>query len=422
MKTYKVFLLCCFLAMAGELFSQPWQVLYPGTTSNILEVKFINPSVGFITCNDGKIKKTVDAGASWNVILNQSINITSLFFVNDNVGFGAGYFGRIFKTTDAGNTWSVNTPTSYNLRGIYFSDATTGYVVGDHGSILKTTDAGTTWTSQISPVADANLTGINFSGNRGYISVLDPQTNLFFTNDGLNWLDGKVRSGTVLGFSIDFNGDLGCLGGYEEVSSSYYPLIFRTNNNGQSWVEHKLESKGMIFDISISPTNPNKICAVGRYQNDPVFSNQGLIMRTTDAGISWSEEQWPVENMQFRGVHATATDFYVVGFNGLILKTAHTVGISSTNLEVPSGYALSQNYPNPFNPTTKINFSIPKSGNVKLAIFNIAGQEVDVLFYKMISAGNYTYDFDGSKLSTGTYFYTLQAENFQQTKRMVLLK
>lgn len=416
-----VLLLCCFFAIAGELFSQPWQVLNSGTSANILEVKFINPSIGFITCNDGKIKKTLDGGVSWNVILDQSIVIPSLFFVNYNVGFGAGYFGRIFKTTDAGNTWSVSSPTGYVLRGIYFSDTTTGYVVGDHGCIMKTTNGGANWSAQTPPVQDANLTGI-FSGNRGYISVLDPLTSLFYTLDGTNWNDGNLRPGTELGFSVDFNGDLGCLVGYEEISSNYYPLIFKTTNNGQIWSELKGQGKGMIFDVSISPTNSNKICAVGRYLDDPIYNNQGLMMRSFDGGHTWSEEQWPVENMQFRGVYATATDFYVVGYSGVMLKSSHTVGISTINSDIPSSYTLSQNYPNPFNPTTNIEFSLQEKSFVKLKVFDVSGKQITELVNENLTVGTYKVGFDGSPNSSGVYFYTLETEKFTETKRMVLIK
>lgn len=424
MKT-KVFLLCCFFcfALAGELFSQPWQVLNSGTTSNVLEVKFVNPTTGFVTCSDGKIRKTIDGGNIWNTVLNQTIGINSLFFVNESTGFGVADFGRVFKTTDGGNTWSVTTPTSYHLYSVYFSDNLTGYAVGHHSCILKTTNAGVTWANQISPVSDVMLTGVYFNNNRGYISVLSGVTNLLFTeNGGSLWQDGKIRSGVVLGFSVSFNGDKGVVAGYEEMGSTYHPLIFKTNSNGNSWTEYRLSSRAQLFDITISPSDPNKMCAVGRYINDPVYQNQGLIMRTSDGGENWTEEQWSVSNQFLWGVCATSNDFFVAGPSGLILKTSHTVGISNSNLEIPAGYTLSQNYPNPFNPKTKINFSISTPGNVKLAVYNTAGVEVSVLLNQSLSVGSYTYDFDATHLTSGVYFYTLQAENFQETKRMVLLK
>ncbi len=92
------------------------------------------------------------------------------------------------------------------------------------------------------------------------------------------------------------------------------------------------------------------------------------------------------------------------------------------NKSVPSEYTLSQNYPNPFNPTTEINFSIPASGNVSLAVYNVLGQKVATLVSEELSAGAYKYQFDASNLTSGIYFYKLQANNYSQVNKMMLLK
>jgi hypothetical protein len=142
-------------------------------------------------------------------------------------------------------------------------------------------------------------------------------------------------------------------------------------------------------------------------------------MRTINGGETWSEEQCSVA---LWSVYATATDFYVGGWDGVLLKTSHTVGILNSNLEIPSGFSLSQNYPNPFNPSTKINFSLPKVGKVKLTVYNTVGEEIQVLVNQSLRVGTYTYDFDGKNLSSGVYFYTLQSEGYTDTKSMVLIK
>ena len=98
------------------------------------------------------------------------------------------------------------------------------------------------------------------------------------------------------------------------------------------------------------------------------------------------------------------------------------VGITPVNSEVPSSYLLEQNYPNPFNPVTNIKFSIPKSGNVNLTVFDALGKEAVVLFKGVLSAGSYNYDLDASKLASGIYFYKLQSESFTQTRKMILIK
>ena len=89
---------------------------------------------------------------------------------------------------------------------------------------------------------------------------------------------------------------------------------------------------------------------------------------------------------------------------------------------IPDKFSLSQNYPNPFNPTTTINFSIPKSGFVTLKVYNVLGKEVASLVNEIKNAGSYAVDFSGSELTSGTYFYRIEAGDFTDVKKMILLK
>jgi hypothetical protein len=85
-------------------------------------------------------------------------------------------------------------------------------------------------------------------------------------------------------------------------------------------------------------------------------------------------------------------------------------------------FELSQNYPNPFNPTTNIKFSIPVSGNVKLSVYNLLGQEVKTLVNGFKTAGTHTITFNASDLSSGVYLYKVEANSFTQTRKMTLIK
>jgi hypothetical protein len=90
---------------------------------------------------------------------------------------------------------------------------------------------------------------------------------------------------------------------------------------------------------------------------------------------------------------------------------------------VPFAFTLNQNYPNPFNPSTKISFSLANSGYTTLMVYNLLGQAVATLFSRMADAGRmYVVDFDASSLGNGIYFYRLQAGNFIETKKLVLLR
>ncbi len=85
-------------------------------------------------------------------------------------------------------------------------------------------------------------------------------------------------------------------------------------------------------------------------------------------------------------------------------------------------YKLLQNYPNPFNPTTKIQFDLPKDSKVSINVYNIRGQRVREVVNDFKQAGSYEVTFDGSELASGVYFYHIQAGEFVQTKRMLLIK
>ncbi len=96
--------------------------------------------------------------------------------------------------------------------------------------------------------------------------------------------------------------------------------------------------------------------------------------------------------------------------------------VVEVNATGPLSFELAQNYPNPFNPTTNIKFSVPESGNVKLSVYNLVGEEVAVLVNGFSQAGTFEVTFDASNLSTGVYLYKLQSANSVQTKKMMLLK
>ena len=89
---------------------------------------------------------------------------------------------------------------------------------------------------------------------------------------------------------------------------------------------------------------------------------------------------------------------------------------------MPTQFALKQNYPNPFNPTTTIKYSVTEVSKVSLILFNLLGQEIITLVNDEKPAGNYSVNFNAANLPSGVYFYRLQAGNFIETKKMILLK
>jgi hypothetical protein len=116
---------------------------------------------------------------------------------------------------------------------------------------------------------------------------------------------------------------------------------------------------------------------------------------------------------------------WVVGNTGTIMKTTNG-GVSFIEEkemdEVPTNYLLTQNFPNPFNPTTKIRYSVPKSSDVVIKVYDVLGNEIEILVNEEKPAGIYEITWYAEGLPSGVYFYQLRAGSFVETKKMVLMK
>jgi len=112
---------------------------------------------------------------------------------------------------------------------------------------------------------------------------------------------------------------------------------------------------------------------------------------------------------------------YSTGFS---IQNPITTDIASLENQIPTEYNLFQNYPNPFNPTTKIYYSIISPGDVKIIVYDSNGKEIAILVNEQKAIGNYSVEFnsDKYKLASGIYFYKIQAGEFVDTKKMVLIK
>jgi hypothetical protein len=123
------------------------------------------------------------------------------------------------------------------------------------------------------------------------------------------------------------------------------------------------------------------------------------------------------------------TSFVVVASNGKLndtlvvdLMVENPSKISNGEL-LPLVYSLNQNYPNPFNPSTTICFSLPKSDNVLLKIYDLLGNEIETLTDGKLLPGNYYFKWTPKKnLSSGIYLYRLKTGNFMDTKTSIYLK
>lgn len=106
----------------------------------------------------------------------------------------------------------------------------------------------------------------------------------------------------------------------------------------------------------------------------------------------------------------------------MIIRYDNLLGVSGNSNQTPTEYSLSQNYPNPFNPSTTIDFTLPKSEDVKLKVYDALGREVYTLISSRYERGNHKVQFDMAGFSSGIYFYKLEAGDFSATRKMMLIK
>lgn len=349
------------------------------TGSFFTSVFFTDANTGLVTrrtdgTTGGLILRTTNGGNTWDSTTLPGNNaLYRLYFINSNTGFASGN-ATILKTTNAGVNWVYRNPNSSVLFQICFTDINTGYVVGYGGVIRKTTDGGDNWFTQNSGTGQ-DLRGIGFS---------DANT----------------------GFAV---------GGTTNSSN----LILKTTNGGVNWypVTYTYSTCVLWFVKFISPSTGY------------IIGNCNQILKTIDGGANWCYQESPV-NSNYVGCFFTSsnTGYFVGQSQSYILKTTNgggnctLLGIELASNEIPDSYSIEQNYPNPFNPVTNIKFSIPKACIVKLAVFDITGKQVEELVNGKYNAGIYKVDFDASGLSSGVYFYKLIANDFTETKKMLLVK
>ncbi|HEY5534789.1 MAG TPA: T9SS type A sorting domain-containing protein [Ignavibacteria bacterium] len=292
----------------------------------------------------------------------------------------AGY-DTIYKTTDRGNTWNriSQSLSSYKIRSLAIAQSDTNVLyASDPNEMWKTTNGGATnWTAVPVPSSTYYIT---------YIEVKNTDKNTL-------WIT---------------------FGGYSDTLK-----VFESTNGGDSWT-------------NISAGLPNiPIMSIVQYKS---AVGRVVLYVGTDRGVYVKDgsNNWGLFSTGLPNVVVTELDIYYNSSGdrlragtfgrGLWETNISTTGIENISSEIPFKYSLGQNYPNPFNPVTKINFQIPLKGNISLKVYNQLGQEVAVLANKVMDAGYYSADFDGTRLSSGVYFCRLISGSYYASKKMILLK
>jgi hypothetical protein len=207
----------------------------------------------------------------------------------------------------------------------------------------------------------------------------------------------------------------------------YFPedwgRIILTDAAGVNYTLYAVKGEVDLSRYELPPAPPTGMFDI-RFGSGRIAEDINSAMQTIDmSGVTYPLTV-RVEGMDIRLQDETGKS---VNAN---LKSGQNIVISDATINklmvkgelIPAEYTLEQNYPNPFNPSTKINYNVPEAGNVKLAVYNIVGEEVAVLVNGYTQAGSFDVTFNASNLPSGVYLYKLQSANSVQTKKMILLK
>ncbi len=397
----------------------------------------VNVPAVFRTTNGGTTWQTVPTtGVSLDQFCVWAVDANTAYVGNGGAAGGAGGNASFYKTTDAGTTWTTVGSTGGSggfFNGIVFSKTmpTFGIAqsdppagVGTPYYVSVTTDGGATWnvtnppgvsgaaSAQNSIIVIDNLFygfGLNAGASRAYLT----------SNGGANWYIGTltgVAGGFVSGLAFSSNKLLG-LG----AASASLPSIARTTDGGLTWATVNVGTAftGYCTIKWIDGTNTCYISANG--------GASGVVKKSTDGGVTWTTMTTSgltgITHMEFKRVGTNVYGYAATG-NGAILKLVDVVtDVTPINSLVPADYTLEQNYPNPFNPSTTINFSIPRASDVSMKVYDALGKEVATLVNEFKNAGNYSVNFVApSNLTSGVYYYTISADNFTSTKKLMLVK
>ncbi|MBE0570689.1 MAG: T9SS type A sorting domain-containing protein [Ignavibacteriaceae bacterium] len=435
MRALKIFLLV-FIPVVTV--SAQWYQQNSGTTTYLYSVFFIDETTGWACGDSGKIIKTTNGGLDW---LEQNSNTTvwikGIQFVDANNGWAFGG-NQILSSTNGGSSWTAhNFLSSTYLSALQFVNVNMGWVIShnvssaDTSCIYRTTDGGISWTLQTQTPNEYFETIYFLNENYGWVPFF--LGVLKTTNGGISWTQNIANlqgSPMCIRFADHQTGWISSntLGSYD---------ISKSIDGGLNWFS-QISGPGEFIQ-SISCSNANTVYAAGIQP----FVDDGFIWKTTDGGASWFE-QYREDGELYSIFFVNDTMGWSVGRSGKILVTENggVTSVEEKNEMNPKYFTLSQNYPNPFNPSTKIKFTISSVETTRrvvfttLKVYDVLGNEVVTLVNEELAAGEYEVEFDGSKLTSGIYFYKLsvmqsarrdlvlkdgQSGKFSETKKMIYL-
>lgn len=260
---------------------------------------------------------------------------------------------------------------------------------------------------------------------RGYITVGELPPN----QDSV-WVDtvtsgpGRAVAVNVYGFNEDNLTDINLALTYSSDNLVFDSVIF-DNTRGAT-----------AYSRTITPNAQNRqlLITLSYSTLDPLTPGSGPLAKIIfDIKPAAPDEIVIIDSVSYLGIQRlefrplTGLPFAPYFRAGYVNINMSSPVDDRPEIKLPKEYLLAQNYPNPFNPATIIRFAVPKSGHVTLDVFNILGQKIRTIIDRQLPAGTYNVTFDGRgdnkrQLASGIYFYRLKAEEFAQSRPMMLLK
>jgi photosystem II stability/assembly factor-like uncharacterized protein len=387
------------------------------------------------TLSNGSIYSTIemskavfstDFGNTWSYLQSGSLGSYSNFntFACNKKGFlFAGTSEHIFRSTNDGIDWDTlkNGLPSYTYIKRFRFDSLGGIYAAGYSGMYKSTNDGDDWnaltfppyTSLYEAIVDIASNGILLASTQLGIFENISAYNVYRSTDrGSTWtcIDsdlGLSANGARVGqIAISPDGD-----SYVIVSSSTSnTALFRSSDFGDNW--HRVN-----FDSTIS------ISQMVVNSEGKVFLGGNGVFCSTDKGNTWTSVVSGLGGTNVTSLSISNSGYLFAGTaNGVYRSVQSTTSVMNWVPVMPVSTSLSHNYPNPFNPTTTIYFAIRSQSFVSLKVFDLIGREVATIISEEMPAGNYSRQWNAVKMSSGVYFYRLQAGSYSETKKLVLLK
>ncbi|MBI5403051.1 MAG: T9SS type A sorting domain-containing protein [Ignavibacteriae bacterium] len=374
-----------------------WYYISSGTRKPLYSIHFLNQNLG-LAVGEEDIVKTNNGGNIWLPFNYSNGGIFQSIHLYDTNSIVAIEWNTIQKSTNGGLNWIVKENYGSLYKASFYNDYC--YFISQTHYIAKSTNQGDSWA-----LINTNIypTSIFFINESTGFSVAGIDYNNFYktTNYGENWtpiFTGQYGSEvTDLFFTDSLNGH-----------AVLYDKILKTSNGGFYW-SYTTPGGGTLYFLN---------------KNTGYVTNGYNVLKTTNQGINWIT-QFTSSKQGLNNIYFLDTLIgYVVGNGGEIFKTTNggNVWVSSQGEKIPDKNYIYQNYPNPFNPVTNIKYQIQKTGLVTLKIYAITGREIKTLVNEVKNPGSYIISFNGSEFASGVYFYRIQADDFVQIKKMILIK